>query len=78
MNLVHEHGGEPHSTFLLFPDGPDPHRVFLEPGMLILFHAGAVVHARSATSAAADEKVWNIGIGFAPVNPLSGKRFWRP
>lgn len=78
MNLVHEHGGEPNSAFLLFPHGPDPHRVFLEPGMLILFHAGAVIHARSATSATPDETVWNIGIGFSPVNPLDGTRFWRP
>jgi hypothetical protein len=77
MNLVHEHDRERTSAFLLFPDGPAPHRVFLKPGTLILFHAGAVVHARSATSAAG-ERVWNIGIGFAPVRPLDGTRFWRP
>lgn len=78
MNLVHEHGAVRESAFLLFPHGPDPHRVFLEPGMLILFHAAAVVHARSATSAAAGERVWNIGVGFAPVSTLDGTRFWRP
>lgn len=78
MNLRHQYSTERRSAFLLFPHGPAPIRVSLDPGMLILFHAGAVVHARSRVSANGDERICNIGIGFAPLEPLDDPGYWRP
>jgi hypothetical protein len=46
--------------------------------MFILFHAGAVIHARSRVSGDGSEQVWNIGTGFAPHSPLQSTQYWRP
>jgi hypothetical protein len=78
MNLKHHFGKAPSSAFLLFPHGPIPIKVFLKPGMFIVFHAGAVVHARSRISSDGSEQVWNIGTGFAPHSPLEGSHYWHP
>jgi hypothetical protein len=78
MNLAHRFESTRCSAFLLFPHGPPPIKVFLEPGMFILFHAGAVIHARSRVSGQGREQVWNIGTGFAPHAPLPRTRYWRP
>lgn len=78
LNLRHKYSSKRHSVFLLFPHGPSPIRVSLNPGMLILFHAGAVIHARSRVSDNGDEHVCNIGIGFAPLRPLERTAYWRP
>jgi len=78
MNLEHHFESTRCSAFLLFPHGPAPIKVFLDPGMFILFHAGAVIHARSRVSGDGREHVWNIGTGFAPLAPLLSTRYWRP
>jgi hypothetical protein len=77
MNLEHHFDSARSSVFLLFPHGPTPIKVFLDPGMLILFHAGAVIHARSKVSCDGSEQVEHRH-GFASHSPLQSTQYWRP
>jgi len=75
--LQHEWVTERRSGLLLFPQGPQPVPILLEPGEVILFHAQGVIHARTPISDSGDEWVENMGIGFTPAGPVDAP-YWHP
>lgn len=75
LMLEHTCAGPKRSALVLFPTGPAPIRVFLEPGEMIIFHARGVIHGRSPVGA--DETVCNLGVGFAVARPIAAS-YWRP
>lgn len=76
--LKHNYPQVRKSALLLFPHGPQPITVFLEPGEVILFNAKGVVHARTPISDQGDEQVTNMGIGFIPERGIDNRGFWHP
>jgi hypothetical protein len=66
------------SALVLFPEGPDTaRRFYLEPGELVVFHSGGVLHARS--NLGPREGVQNLGIGFTvPEGFQANVNYWRP
>jgi hypothetical protein len=76
--LEHSFGEQRRSVMLLFPHGPDPVTLVLEPGEVILFRAKDLVHARTPIADDNQEFAANLGIGFTPLVPLEDPGFWRP
>jgi hypothetical protein len=76
--LKHRYASPNRSALLLFPHGPQPVTVLLEPGEVILFNAKGVIHARTPISGRGDEQVINMGIGFIPERSLDNQGFWHP
>jgi hypothetical protein len=76
--LSHEYGRERRSALMLYPHGPDPIVLQLEPGEVVLFHASEVIHARSPISADNEESAVNLGLGFTPTGEPRTYDYWRP
>jgi hypothetical protein len=75
--LQHDWASERRSGLLLFPHGPKPLPLLMNPGEVILFHAEGVIHARTPISDNGDERVENMGIGFTPIGSVHST-FWHP
>lgn len=75
LMLAHTSPGPRRSALVLFPTGPVPIKVFLEPGELIVFHARGVIHGR--TPVGDGETVCNLGVGYAVARPIAAS-YWRP
>lgn len=76
LMLYHNSPGPRTSALVLFPSGPRPNQVFLDPGELIVFFSKGVVHGRSPVGD--NEEVCNLGVGFTPLRPISDAIYWRP
>lgn len=76
--LSHTFGSERRSGLLLFPHGPDPVTIVLEPGEVILFNAKEVIHARTPISDNNEEWAENMGIGFTPTGTVDSPGYWHP
>ncbi len=76
--LKHRYTSANRSALLLFPHGPQPATVPLEPGEAILFNAKGVIHARTPISGQGDEEVVNISFGFIPERDIENQGFWHP
>lgn len=76
--LKHCYTSAPRSALLLFPHGPQPVTLLLQPGEVILFNAKGVIHARTPISGHDDEQIINMGIGFIPERSIENQGFWHP